>query len=83
MKAVLTKKPRFSHHRGRVWDEIECLLGGEKTSFWFDRSWGTSYYVRIEWVWYRIPFWSKKPEQISLIPNAELFDHDELEIVTT
>lgn len=52
----LTKRPRFSSHRGRTWDTLMTLIiDGEKHECKIDTSWGSSHYVNIKGSWYRIP----------------------------
>jgi len=53
-RAVNTKKPKFSSHRGKTWDFMECKVDNIKTKFHIDTTWSNYCYFEFKGVWYKI-----------------------------
>lgn len=53
-KAVKTKKPKMTLHRGRTWDVTTITINDEKVDMHFDSTWGSRGYFEQEGTWYSI-----------------------------
>lgn len=53
--AKATRRPKFSHHRGRTWDCIDKVIDGKVVEFWFDSTWGENFYFEFNDRWYYMP----------------------------
>ena len=54
-KAIALKacrKPTMREHRGRTWDATTVLLDGVEASVYYDKSWGTRFYIFAGGRWY-------------------------------
>ena len=53
--ATRCRRPMFSGHRGRTWDQDTKTINDKEVRFWIDTTWGTNYYFVFGQEWYRIP----------------------------
>lgn len=53
-RAIKTKRPKFSSHRGRTWDYEIKVINGIEIEFWLDTTWGFYFYFQWEDQWYKV-----------------------------
>jgi len=53
----LSKRPKFSEHRGRTWDYATRIVNGKKFDFKRDFTWGSCWYFQYPYgtyQWFRM-----------------------------